>query len=291
MLLTQEKVLHYRSETFYTQPGRRLKTVDEAVDFVNKRGFIFFWPVKNIVMPSLWAAVAGDRPVPDEHDDPGHITWDWKDRMLGKHRWYYGRVLRKRNTIISMDLLPNFYALSPNYGDPDEDYLIDYEQGRLTQGAKQLYEALLNEGPQDTIALRKAARLTNSNSEFNHALDELQTTFRVLPVGVSQAGAWHYAFIYDIVTHHLPDLSEQAHPISEYQARRTLITTYLDSVGAAQMRDLTRLFGWQPPILERELNKLEEQGQLHSGVTIDGLKGEWFVSTKLCSNGWGSRGG
>ncbi len=133
-------------------------TVDEAVEFVNRRGFIFFWPVKNVELPSLWAAVAGDRPVADEHDDPGHITWDWKDRMLGKKRWYYARILRRRNTFISMAALPYFYALSPNYGEPETDYLDQYEAGLMTAEARAVFEALLHEGPLDTLALRRAAR-------------------------------------------------------------------------------------------------------------------------------------
>ena len=62
-----------------------------------------------------------------------------------------------------------------------------------------------------------------SDSPFNRALDNLQFTFRILPIGVAEAGAWNYAFIYDLVPRHYPDLIEQAHPISEWEARRALI--------------------------------------------------------------------
>src|SRR5574340_975227 len=116
----------YRARTFRTLPNLRLRNPDAAVDFVKERGFIFFWPITSVAYPSLWSAVAGDRPVPDTHDDPGHVTWGWKDRMLGKKRWYYARILRKRNTIISLETIPFFYALSPNYGSPEEDYLEEY---------------------------------------------------------------------------------------------------------------------------------------------------------------------
>ena len=90
MQLTREFLHSYRSKTFHTAPGLRLASADEAVEYVNERGYILFWPAKDILMPSLWVAAAGDRPVPDEHDDPGHVTWGWKDGMLGKQRWYYG---------------------------------------------------------------------------------------------------------------------------------------------------------------------------------------------------------
>ncbi len=286
--LSQEQLRLYRAQTFRTAPGRQLSSAEDAVEYVNQRGYVFFWPIKNVLMPSLWVAVAGDRPVPDEHDDPGHVTWGWKDSMLGRRRWYYGRVLRKRTMMIALDILPYFYALSPNYGDPNEDYLIDYEQGRLPLAAKLIYEALLFQGPLDTISLRKHAGLTSSaaDSEFNHALDELQTTFRILPVGVSEAGAWRYAFIYDIVARHFPDLVERAHPITEPEARQKMIDLYLASVGAVPLKEIQRVFGyspmnWETKRIERDLRKLEEQGRILQGVEVEGMKEPCVASANL----------
>lgn len=288
MRLIQEQLTRYRDETFRTGPGLRLHSLNQAVQYIKQRGFILFWPVKNVLMPSLWTAAAGDRPVPNEHDDPGHVTWGWKDGLLGKRLCFYGRVLRKRNTFISLDLLPYFYALSPNYGDPDEDYLIDYEQGRLTLASKQIYEALLRFGPLDTIALRKNAGMTSrsADSEFNRALEELQTSFRILPVGVSDSGAWHYAFIYDIVARHFPDLQERTYPVGESEARQKLIACYLDSLGAVPIKEIQRMFGnqpmnWPPPTIERELHRLEELGEIVLKVELEGSSGAWAASRKL----------
>jgi hypothetical protein len=291
MHVSKEQIQQYRAKTYHTAPGLRVKSAEEAVTFVNERGFVYFWPVKNVLMPSLWNAAAGDRPVPNEHDDPGHVTWGWKDGMLGKRRWYYGRVLRKRNMFISLDVLPYFYALSPNYGDPDQDYLIDYEHGRLTAAAKQIYEALLYKGPLDTISLRKNAGLTSrtADSEYNHALDVLQTSFRILPVGVAEVGAWNYAFIYDIVNRHFPDILDRAHPISEPEARQKLVELYLRSVGVALLKEVKSIFGTQPmnwpdTILERDLRKMAERGEIILDVTTDGVKGP-AVATHCIAQG------
>jgi hypothetical protein len=182
-----------------------VKNKDQAIRFLNDRGYIFFWPIAGIELPSLWGAVAGDRPVPIVHDDPGHVTWGWKDSLLGKHIWYYAKILRKKATIISMDITPYFYALTENYGSPEEDYLTVYEQGRMTQEAKAVYEALLQNGPLDSISLRKAAHLTSRDSEsrFAKALTDLQVDFKIMPVGVVDAGAWHYsAYISSQGTNH-----------------------------------------------------------------------------------------
>lgn len=273
--LTQQRLTDYRRDTFRLDPARRLRSKEEAVQFVNERGFIFFWPIKGVLLPNLWTAVAGDRPVADEHDDPGHITWGWKDNLLDKRVWYYARILRRRNSILSLDMLPFFYALSPNYGDPDEDYLLQYEQGLLTQESKLVYEALLKEGPLDSISLRRAARLASpeNTSRFNRALGSLQFEFKVLPTGVAEAGAWRYAFIYDLTHRYYPNLVEQAGPISEPAARQELLDVYYRSLGAASRQEAGKLFGWRPEDLERTFKTLIDRNILVDQVLLENSTG------------------
>ncbi|MDO9129589.1 MAG: crosslink repair DNA glycosylase YcaQ family protein, partial [Anaerolineales bacterium] len=241
LTLNLERLKAHRTRTFHLLAATRIQSPAQALDFVNERGFTFFWPVKGIPLPSLWTAVAGDRPVPDQHDDPGHVTWRWKDDALDKRIWYYGKILRRKATFISLEVAPYFYALSENYGSPEEDYLVAYEAGRLTQAAKQIYEALLDNGALDTISLRKSARLANAKeSEFNRAMEDLQKDFKILPVGIAEAGAWRYAYRYDLTARHFPDLPEQARTIGEAAARGKLAELYLRSVGAATVRDVTK---------------------------------------------------
>lgn len=282
--LSLERLQRYRAGTFRLLPRQRLKTRDEAVEFVNQRGFVYFWPIRGITLPNLWTAVAGERPVADAHDDPGHVTWGWKDGLLGSRQWYYAKVLRKRATMIAMPVAPSFYALSENYGAPEDDYLTLYEQGRLTQEAKAVYEAVLDEGPLDTIALRKAARLSSPENEgrFNKALADLQADFKLVPVAVTEAGAWHYAFAYDIVARHYPELPEQAHAIGERQAQRTLAELYFRSVGAASVGDVTKLFGWRAAAAQRTANELVQAGILMDHVEVEKQAGVWLALVELC---------
>ncbi|MGE5251128.1 MAG: DNA glycosylase AlkZ-like family protein [Bacteroidota bacterium] len=272
----------HRRRSFGLPPARRVSSPAAAREFVNRRGFIFFWPIKGVDLPSLWVAAAGDRPVADEHDDPGHITWRWKDNALGRRIWYYAKVLRHNATMISLETAPYFYALSENYGNPEEDYLLAYEEGRLTQAARQMYEALLENGPLHTIDLRKAARLENAReSEFNKALETLQGDFKILPVGVARAGAWKYSFIYEIVARHYPGLAEEARAIGEGQARQRLAELYFQSVGAAQARDVSKLFGWPGPLVARTLARLIEKGILSAPAGRADLPGEWYALSAL----------
>jgi len=273
----------HRANTFRLSRTRRLFSQSQARKFVDERGFIYFWPVKGVDLPSLWAAAAGDRPVPDAHDDPGHVTWGWKDNALPKRIWYYAKVLRRRATMISLEVAPYFYALTENYGEPEQDHLVAYHEGRLTLAAKNIYEALLSQGPLDSISLRKAARLASAKeSEWNRALEDLQMDFKILPVGVAEAGVWKYAFIYQVTGRHYPDLPEQARQISESAARHKLLECYFDSVGAAQARDVQKLFGWGHKLTERALKRMVEAGELAEAERF-GAKGEWLALPGLVS--------
>jgi hypothetical protein len=272
----------HRTRSFRLPPARPLSSQSQALKFVNERGFIYFWPVKGIDLPNLWTAVAGDRPVADAHNDPGHVTWGWKDDALPKRIWYYAKVLRRRATIVSLDVASYFYALSENYGSPEEDHLIAYQEGRLTLAAKNIYEALLTQGPLDSISLRKAARMMSArDSEWNRALEDLQMDFKILPVGVAEAGAWKYAFIYQITARHYPAIPEQARHIGESQARTKLLEHYFESVGAAQARDVNKLFGWGSDLTQRALAHMLDSGTLKS-ADYPGQKGEWIALAELC---------
>jgi hypothetical protein len=281
-----EFIRQYRAGTFRTLPGKRIKSKEEAVDFVNERGFVYFWPIKDIVLPSLWVAVAGDRPVADEHDDPGHVTWGWKDALLGSRQWYYAKVLRQRATMISLEVVPFFFALSSNYGAPESDYLTLYEQGKLTQEAKSVYESLLEKSPLDTVQLRKKTRLTSRDSDyrFNRAMNELQSDFKILPVGVTNSGGWRYAFAFDLVSRHLPEIPEKARLIQESEARRKLVEIYFRSVGAGRLNDLAKLFGWRLDEIEKAIDDLVKTDVLRRDLRIEGEKGEWILLADLVEN-------
>ena len=281
-ILNLDRLKAQRARTFRLLPAARLSNPAQAVDFVNERGFIYFWPIKGILLPTLWATTAGDRPVPNDHDDPGQITWRWKDDSLGKKIWYYGKILRRKATFISLEIAPYFYALSENYGSPEEDYLLAYEEGRLTQAAKQVYETLLDKGSLDTISLRKEARLLNAKeSVFNRALEDLQKDFKIMPVGIAEAGAWKYAFRYEITARHMPELPERARLIGEAEARRKLVELYFASVGTAQVRDVTRLFGWPPELVKRTIARLVQAGFVTDDVSHPQTAGEWLALPEL----------
>lgn len=261
-----DSILSAREYNYHRTPERRLRTVADARTFVEEVGFCHFWPIKGIETPNLFHAIAGRaRPVPMEHADPDlSKCWGWKDGALGKKWWYYGKLLRRRATLVSLDYLPYFYALSGNFGELT-DYLAEYEDGKMTAEARAIYEALLENGPLDTVRLRREARMSAASAKprFERALVELQVGLKVLPIGVAAAGAWNYAFVYEILPRHFPDVPRQARRIRRSQARRKLVSKYLDDIVAADRKMIGKVFHvfkWTAGELERTIGALLAEG-------------------------------
>jgi hypothetical protein len=281
--LSSDRLAAYRAETYHLRPDLRVLTREQAIDFVNRRGFVHFWPIQGVLLPSLWAAVAGERPVPNEHDDPGHVTWGWKDELLGARRWYYAKVLRKKATFIALDVAPYFYALSENYGEPEQDHLLQYQEGRMTFEAKAVYETLLAEGRsiRSACASRPGWAAGRASPASTARWSCCKPTSRSCPWAVAQAGAWKYAFVYDLVHRFYPDLPEQARPIRQAEARRRLVELYLQSVGAAPQKAVAALFGWAKGDATAAIEALAADHVILSGVSVEGEAGEWVALRTL----------
>jgi hypothetical protein len=203
--------------------------------------------------------------------------------MLDKKVWYYARVVKHTNTLISLETAPYFYTLTPNFGSPEEDFLDQYQSGVLPLEAKLVFEALLREGPLDTISLRKAAHLTrkSSDSGFNRALDILQMDMRTLPVSISKAGRWHYAFVYELTHRYFPEIVEKARFITESQARQHMLERYLASVGLSNAKSMASLFRWTLEKTESSIKTLVDNTDKVVPVSLEAEKGVFYAHKNL----------
>ena len=113
------------------------------------------------------------------------------------------------------------------------------------------------------------------------ALTDLQTSFNIVPIGTADAGAWHYAFTYDIVARAYPDILEQSRFIGEVDARQKLAETYLRSVGAAQLRDITLLFQWSYSDIDSTIDHLVQSGVIQRGLELPKFHAEWIALTSI----------
>ena len=283
--ITREWIEERRTHNYRRTPPLRVETPEEALAFVDEVGFCHFWPNKGAELPNLFHAIAGRvRPVPRQHDDPDmQRCWRWKDEALGKRQWYYGKLLRKRATLVSLDLLPTFYACSEKLGSLD-DYLDEYRAGLMTAEAKWIYEALLEHGPLDTIQLRQNAGLSSgkAKSRFDRGLVELQAGLKVIPIGVARVGHWRYAFTYELLQRQYPQLPELAQGIKRSEARRRLVLRYVDNVVATDRVTVKRIFNvlkWGSAELKRTIEALLEEEAIVE-TQVDGLAQPQLLSTR-----------
>ncbi len=254
----------------------RVTTTAQAMGFVDDVGFCFLFPIKDVEMPSLWDAVAG-RIVQTTNKHSGYEierTWGWKDESLGNKWWYYGKLIRAKSTLVSLDFLPNFYALSENYGDHTSDYLDEYREGRLSAEAKAIYEALLERGPLDTVRLRRESHMSADASKprFERALTELQIGLKVVPVDIAEAGAWRYAFVYELLPRWLPGLAARAGTIRRDSGRQAILERYVTNVVATTPQQAARVFGWSLAETQRAAEALASEGKLVLGSKVAGIR-------------------
>jgi hypothetical protein len=274
-----------RAEHYRQLPHLRVHTETEALAFLNDVGLCLLFSARGVELPSLWGALCGaDRPMPKGHDSYElGLAWKWKDTLPVAGEVLYGKFLRRKPVFISLDLAPYFYALSPNYGDLENDYLQDYRDGRLSVEAKQVYDVLLEQGALPTSRLRRDAGLggkTNA-TRFDRALADLQMEFRISKVAISDANRWGYCYVYDLLPRHFPEVVSTAARISGRQARESILLRYLQTVVAATPRQVAGLFGWEPGDVARLADRLAHEGRLSQNVSIENLRGRYLVSTTL----------
>jgi hypothetical protein len=262
--ITQLEIEKYREVTYQYLPHLKLKSESEAIQFVNERKFIFFWPISGLPLPSLWAATAGNRPVPNNHDDPGHITWRWKDALLDKKVWYYAEILRSKSTIISLELVDHFIALSntASQGMGELEYL--FRIGKCSRLELEIFSLLTQFGPLDAISLKQRASRTHSFSsgEYDRAMLCLQRQFNILPTGISENGRWHYSFLYDTLEHCYPQKLNVAAQITKHLAREKILTAIIFSNGVSTIAEMKKLLDWELVDIQHTLDALQLAGKI-----------------------------
>ena len=274
-IIPNKTVADYRRQSYHWDKSGRISSIGGAVNFVNERGITFFWPVSGVALPNLWEAAAGHRPVPNNHDDPGHITWRWKDDLIGQRKWYYAKILRRKSTIVSLSMIPYFLAITPTSFYDSEDLTYLYHQGHISREELEIHTALIEEGPLDTISLWKIIhnRTGCPRARFNRALILLQKNLLIIADEIAQAGRWKYAYVYRLVKDVFPDLIIQAGNIPLLQARQEIVISVIRSNGMDHRSNLQKILQWDRQLLKSTVSALLTKGLIAQVQSEHGLPG------------------
>lgn len=255
--LTRRQVNRYRHQLLF---GYRVRTKRQALAFVNSLGFCYAFTTGPGELPGLFDVLA-TRSV----DRMWSWAWQWKDELASEKKLFYGKVLRRKPTYISLTYLPQFYALTGNVGEAD-DYLQAYREGQLSLLAKGIYEYVRDHGPCSTWMVRKQFVSRGDRSgPFHRALTSLQERLLIGKVGELERGS--YSFIWDTFDRWLPQAVRAASRITAVHAAATILERYLRTTGAASLKVIAAMFEW-PPLLAAEARNL--LGSQAAEARIDG---------------------
>jgi hypothetical protein len=245
----------------------RVRTARAALRFVDALGFCYAFTSGPGGLPGLFDVLA-----------TGSINrmwswaWQWKDELATARRLHYGKVIRRKPSYISLTMLPAFYALSGNVGEPD-DHLQAYREGRLSALARTLYEQILAEGPVSTWTLRRRfVPRGESGARFHRALDDLQERFLVAKVAEEEE--WRNGFIWDAFHRWMPEVVKAAGRLTSEAAAGAVLDRYVRIVGAAKTTDVEATFGWNPRLAQAAVARAGLEPAVLDGRqawTIDGL--------------------
>jgi len=226
----------------------RVRTARGALRFVNALGFCYAFTSGPGGLPGVFDALA-TRSV----DRMWSWAWQWKDELATARRLHYGKVIRRKPSYISLTMLPAFYALSGNVGEPD-DHEQAYREGRLSALARALYEAILADGPVSTWTLRRRfVPRGESGARFHRALDDLQARFLVAKV--AEEAEWRNGFIWDAFHRWMPAVVEAAATLTSEAAAGAVLDRYVRIVGAADQAGIEAVFGWAPRLARAAIGR------------------------------------
>lgn len=195
--------------------------------------------------------------------------WGWKDELAENKRLYYGKLLVKKPTFVSMKMLPTFYATFGRAGDAD-DHLEDVRAGRLSEIARRVIEFLAVNGETQTKRMRSALGITSQEgkSDYAKAIEELQRLMYVARVRAVGEGREDYNYTYDLFVSRYPETVRAAERASSADAMTTLLEHLLHLVGGVTERQVTKLFDWSEDRVAHAARRLERKNAL---VRADGL--------------------
>ncbi len=195
--------------------------------------------------------------------------WPWKDELAEAKKLYYGKLLVKKPTFVSMKLLPVFYATFGRAGETD-DHLDDVRAGRLSDLARRVVEYLAHRGETQKKRMRADLGIESKEGrgDLERAIEDLQRLMYVARVKAVGERSDDYNYTYDLFVRRYPEMVKAAERQTSADASALLVRRLVDLAGGVTPRQIARLFDWDDERVTRAMERVESS----RGVTrADGM--------------------
>jgi hypothetical protein len=274
-----EAIERWRDRVHRRTPRLAVTSAKQALSFINSVGFCFAFKAEHSELPCLWHAACGrrDPELPRHtHSDPSlSFVWEMKDKLPSDRKIYYGKLLKGRPTMVSLEYLPYFYVLAERTGTRDE-YLQEHRRGRLTHGARDIMEALLDSWPQTTKGLKLATSMHGKpdRPSFDRAIAELQTKMFIVKVAEEYEP---FTFVWAPFVRTFPAEVRRARKIGVEEARARLLERYFADQLVGTVTTIQRLFRWSKQEIYHALGLLMDRGAIRTDILVEGKDHRYYA--------------
>lgn len=276
--LSREELERWRDRVHRRTPRLAVTTRRRALHFVQDVGFCFVFKAGDAELPCLWQAARGSRSVPGEErvtSDPVFaFVWELKEILPEEQDVFYAKLLLRRPTMISMEFLPYFLALSGRTGERDEHGRVA-AKGGLSAKARLIMDELTKHAPLSTHALKDATlrRGGGGRSSFDQALTELQVK---MFIAKAEEDRRPFSFLWAPVRSLYGPQLRKARRIAPDEARRTILEQYFRNQRVATLASIRRLFRWNRQEIYQALGYLLLNGVVQADVHVEGVEGRAY---------------
>ena len=276
-LYTWEEIERYRDRTHRRTAGRAVRSRATALRFIEEVGFCFAFKTEQSELPCLWNAVCGERtpayPEHTHHDEAISFVWRMKDELPGERKIYYGKLLRSRPTMVSLEFLPAFYVLAGRRGVRGTRD-ADRKEG-LLPAARQILEALEDSWPQSTRGLKIAtAHLSRARrAAFDRSIAQLQSLMLIAKVAEEYEP---FGFVWAPMERAFPALTRRKRTLTPEVARVRILEKYFQTQMIATVESIARLFRWEKQAIYAALGVLTRDGIVSNGIRVEGSQRKYY---------------
>ena len=256
-----------------------LKTKRRVVNFINRVGFCLVFRAEGNEVPSLWQAVHG----PDSEDgvraqseEPASaFLWEMKQVLPSERTVYYGKLLLHRPTMLSLDILPYFYALSGRTGERNE-YQRAALRGELSSMGRRIMDAFGGRSHLSTRQLRQALQRGGQlgHAGFAQAMSELQSK---MYIAKSEEDRRPYSFTWSPVRVLFSAQVRKARHITAEQARRVILEQHFRNQLTCTVAGIRRVFRWSRQEVYQALGALLRRGVISTEGKVESVPGRVYI--------------